>query len=154
MPVTFRLEIHYIILLEIERRWIEKILFLQVNAVGFPDTILGKCDNFILLIDKWFQKYGNSNWETNDPRNYSNEFLNIHGYTCLLTMICFGIGGLLLMYIIILPKIINYGIIFVISFIILTNILSELLCNWITKHRLCDVTITPQGRSSPILLPI
>ena len=33
--------------------------------------------------------------------NYSNEFLNIHGYTCLLTMICFGIGGLLLMYIII-----------------------------------------------------
>lgn len=31
----------------------------------------------------------------------------------------------ILMYIIILPKIINYGIIFVISFIILTNILSE-----------------------------
>jgi hypothetical protein len=30
----------------------------------------------------------------------------------------------------------------------------ELLGNQITKHRLRDVTITPQGRPSPILLPI
>ena len=62
-----------------------KVFLISALSTGIFELISG------FVLDSFF---GIRYW------NYDNEILNIHGYTCIMTMISFGIGGLLLIYLI------------------------------------------------------
>lgn len=67
------------------------VFIISILSAGLLEFLTG----FVL-----FEYFGIRYW------NYENEFLNIGGYICLLSLLCMGIGGIVLVYFV-LPKLIK-----------------------------------------------